>query len=98
MKEKLSNKYVLFAIIIGSFLSILVLSGNFRATLARRQAIRDTQKELEKVDSEIDKLKSQLASLDTTPHVHEDLVRRELGYIKPGEKEIRFVQSIPKPK
>jgi cell division protein FtsB len=96
--DKLKNKYVLIGLVAALFFGVLIFNDSFRATFARRRAIQETQRELEKVEMEIDKMKSQLASLDTTPHVHEDLVRRELGYIKPGEKEIRFIQSAPKAK
>jgi cell division protein FtsB len=98
IKDWLKNKYVLFALIAASFFSILIFNGNLRATLARRKAIRETQKELDRVEQDIEQMKFQLASLESKPHTQEDLVRRELGYLKPGEKEIRFIQPNTKKK
>ena len=93
MRDRLKNKYVLAALAAGLFFSVLILNSSFRSTLTRRRAIRQTQEELGRIQTEIDKMKTQLAAIDTVPHAHEDLVRRELGYIKPGEKEIRFING-----
>lgn len=91
MREKLKNKYVLAGLAAAVFFSLLLLNDSFRSTFRRKHAIEQTKEELAQVEAEIAKVKGQLAALDTAPQAHEDLVRKELGYIKPGEKEIRFV-------
>ncbi len=96
MREWLKNKYVLIGVAMAVFFSLLILNDSFRSTFSRKQAIRKTQEEMAKIDSEISKMKAKISSLENEPHAHEDLVRRELGYIKPGEKEVRFVQSPSK--
>lgn len=74
-------------------LASFILSGSFRPTLARRQSIRSSQKELEKLSQDAQKLRAEIDRLQAHSGSYEKLVRKELGYLRPGEKEVRFVNK-----
>ncbi len=72
--------------------SSFYFNSGLRKTLARRKEIRETHKMLEKVSGDIDRLRKDIKRLKEHPESYEIYVRRELGYLKPGEKEIRFIK------
>lgn len=76
-------------LVVGSFL----FNSGFRETIQRRKAIRDAQAELNSVQVQMAKLKEEIKFIKKNPRGYEELVRKELGYLKPGEKEIRFVNE-----
>ncbi len=86
-------------IIIG--LGILVLasflfSSGFRNTITRRKNIKALKNEMAGVAMEIEKVSFEIKELKSNPKAYEGLIRQELGYLKPGEREIRFVDPKTK--
>jgi cell division protein FtsB len=59
----------------------------------RNRMISDSQAELTSLSVQLTTLRQKIANLKTSPQIYEHLVRRELGYTRPGEKEIRFVKE-----
>src|SRR5436305_143335 len=93
MRERLKNRYVVFALIFAGVAAFLLFNAGFRSTVLRFQAIHSTQRDYARVSAEVDQLKSKISALENNGQAREDLVRRDLGYIRPGEKEIRFVPA-----
>ena len=89
MRVKIRRTWVwglLFALAITS----LLFNSGFKNTLARKKAIRQAERDLKTLTVEIESMKSRISRLENNPQAYEQLVRRELGYIRPGEKEVRF--------
>lgn len=94
VKEKLveRKKWVvagLLVITLGSFF----FSESFRNTLARRRALAKSEIELQDLAKETDLIRKKLSRLESDNKSYEELVRKELGYMRPGEKEVRFVEK-----
>lgn len=70
-----------------------VLSDSFRQVIGRRRAIHATQAELRDVEAKALDTRERLSRLQNDPDAYEHLVRRELGYMRPGEKEARFLNK-----
>ncbi len=98
MRDRLKNRTVIIVVIAAGLVGFLLFNGSFRSTVSRFRAIRTVEKDYAKVSADVEKLKSKITSLENNPGSREDLVRRDLGYIRPGEKEIRFVPSSAKEK
>lgn len=77
------------AIVLLSFL----LSHSFRQLVGNRSAIRRTTAELTRTDAELAVARDKLSRLQTDPAAYDQLVRQELGYLRPGEKEVRFLKK-----
>jgi len=88
------KKLTLILSAIGLLFILILFNSSFRLTIARHRAIRNTQAELEKVSHESHHLRNEIAKLDHATE-QENMVRRDLGYIRPGEKEVRFLNSSP---
>lgn len=71
----------------------LLFSEGFRKTVVRRHAISKTSAEYEALSTEVDALKKKIARLENDPSAVEEYVRKDLGYLRPGEKEIRFIDN-----
>lgn len=71
--------------------SSFLLSESFRHTLSRKKSLREAEKQIASLTDEINRVKTDLSRLDKEPASYETLVRRELGYLRPGEKEIKFL-------
>ncbi len=83
-------------IIIGGCVLVLLsflLSDSVRHTFTRKRAIRAAEAELARLTQEAEEARQQITNLETNPKATERLVRKELGYLKPGEKEVRFVNK-----
>jgi cell division protein FtsB len=76
-------------VVIASFL----LSDSVWRTFANRRAIRDKTLELQRLTLEAASLRTSINQLQTHPDTYEKLVRKELNYVRPGEKEVRFVKK-----
>lgn len=98
MRGKLSPRTIVIALLAAGFVGFLLFNESFRNTLLRTRAIRSTQKELTKVSSDVEQMKSKIAALENNPQSREDLVRKDLGYLRPGEKEVRFYSPSKKEK
>ncbi len=79
----------------GVFVLILtfLFSDGVRHTFSRRRAINAAEKELARLNQEAQQTREKINRLETNPDSYEQLVRKELGYLKPGEKEVRFVNK-----
>jgi len=90
-------KHSRMAIVMGGILLLVILflafNQSFHATIARRKAIRKIKSEIETVDHDIKKIKEKTGLIKDNPQVTEEVVRTELGYIKSGEKDIRFINK-----
>jgi cell division protein FtsB len=49
------------------------------------------QKEMDKLGLEISDTRRKIEDLEKNPRAYETLVREELNYLRPGEKEVRFI-------
>ena len=87
------KKYWIYATVALAVVLSFVLSDSFRQVIVRRRAIRAAQFELRATDEQIIDARARLSRLQSDPTAYEDLVRRELGYLRPGEKEIRFLKK-----
>ena len=66
-------------------------SESFRETMARRRALHRAEAELDRLNKDVADARSQVQRVESDPSAREELVRRELGYLRPGEKEVRFL-------
>lgn len=83
-------------IVIGGVIAVVLsfaLSESFRNTIARKHAIRQSQAELDQLNQQIELTRQKTAQLETNPASYETLVRQDLGYLRPGEKEVRFLKK-----
>jgi hypothetical protein len=48
---------------------------------------------LAQVTKDVEKMRRQIVQVEANPHLREQLVRKELGYLRPGEKEVRFLKT-----
>lgn len=70
-----------------------VFSDSFWNTISRRRALQKMDREYEHVSSEVELARAKLTNLENNPGAYEQLVRKELGYLRPGEKEVRFLDK-----
>jgi cell division protein FtsB len=87
------NKVWLYTTIAVAVVLSFVLSDSFRQVISRRRSIRATEAELRQVESQVTDVRERLTRLQTDPSAYENLVRQELGYLRPGEKEARFLKK-----
>ena len=87
------KKYWIYATITLAVVLSFVLSDSFRQVVLRRRALRSAELEIQKIDQQSADARTRLSRLQTDPSAYEDLVRRELGYLRPGEKEVRFLKK-----
>lgn len=76
-------------IILASFL----FSDSVWRTFANKRTIRERTRELERLNQEAASLHASIDHLQTRPETYEHLVRKELNYLRAGEKEVRFVKK-----
>lgn len=84
-----------FWIVAGVSLAIVlsfVLNDSFRKAVSRRIEVRRHEAELAALTDEANVVRRKIADLQR-PTAYEELVRRDLGYLRPGEKEVRFVKK-----
>ena len=91
----MNRKTLILALAALLLLVSLFFSDSLKNTIHRRQTLKRTIKESEDIQRKTDDVKQQLADIREHPESHEDLVRRDLGYIRRGEKEIRFIKAPP---
>ena len=84
------KKYWLLFLFLALGVASLVVDGGVRTTLSRRRELRQAQNELRLIEGKIRRMEQKLAQLENHPETYENLIRSELGYIRPGEKEIRI--------
>jgi len=74
-------------------LASFAFNDSLRAAFSRQRMISDSQREFDALSLQLASLRQKISHLKSTPASYEYLVRRELGYVRPGEKEIRFVKE-----
>ena len=67
-----------------------LLSDSVRHTLSRKRAIRAAEQELARLTQEAEQARQEISRLESDPKATERMGRKELGYLRPGEKEVRF--------
>ena len=87
----LKRHWLLF--LIGFLMMSLLFNRSFRTTLSRRKAIRQSGKEVQALGYEVHALREKIDHLQTDPSAYEEEVRKDLGYVRPGEKEVRFLKT-----
>lgn len=70
-----------------------LLSESVRQTFSRRRAIHAAEAELARLTHEAEQARQNINKIENDPKATERLVRKELGYMRPGEKEARFVNK-----
>ncbi len=74
-------------------LASFAFNDSLRAAFNRRRMISEAQAELDALSVQLAATRQRISNLKASPQSYEQLVRRELGYTRPGEKEIRFVKE-----
>ena len=88
----MKRRLIIVGVLLAVLLSFLVSDG-FRQVVSRRRAIRETQEELRRTEAEIELARARLRRLQSDSSAYEQLVREELGYLRPGEKEARILKK-----
>lgn len=73
-------------------ISSFVFSASFRNTILRTLEIRRAKAELVRLDQDIATAQRRVKTIEQNAASYEILVRSDLGYLRPGEKEVRFVR------
>ena len=95
MKTALNWKWILLGLfILGLFLS----SEGSRSYWKRKRHLKELQAKLELARAENKSLALEIQRLENDPRAIEQIARRDLGMIQPGEIEYRFVSESPAPK
>lgn len=75
----------------GAFLTVLLLGNQgFRALVSNWMALRQLEGEIAGLKAEEERLQGRIEAVRSDDLVLERTVRKELGYLKPGEIEYRF--------
>ena len=93
LRNKKVWKKILIVGIIFSVFAFLFGNKNFRAFIALKKDIKRIEKKTEDLKKENEKLKDELKEAKENPQYIENLARKELGMIKPGETIYKFIQS-----
>ncbi len=62
-------------------------------TLSRKATLRKMEKELGSLTNEVADAREKITKLENDPKQYDQLVRKELNYLRPGEKEVRIVDD-----
>lgn len=81
-----------WTLIVGVFLIVasFFLNESFKSYMNRKKNIQKAKAEIQSLTEQNEALRKKLLRLKEHPKEYENLVRSELGYLRPGEKEIRF--------
>ncbi|OGR94367.1 MAG: hypothetical protein A2902_02220 [Elusimicrobia bacterium RIFCSPLOWO2_01_FULL_64_13] len=83
-----SGKWLLIA---AAALGILFSSENIRSFWQKRRTLKELERKLEATRSANRKLTMEIHRYQNDPGTIEEIARRELGLIRPGEIEYRFL-------
>ncbi len=90
-KKIFKNRVVLFLVI--CFFLFLFGNSKFRRVVIGYIRVNKMKKELVKLEEENERLKQQLNIVKEDPFYIEEIARKELGLLKPGEIEYRFIKK-----
>jgi cell division protein FtsB len=82
--------------LVGLVLASFAFSDSLHKMITRRRSIARAQAELKEVSQRVVSAREDISSLHANSQAYEPLVRKELGYLRPGEKEIRFSKDNSK--
>ncbi len=93
MAEKISKRTanIVIALVILGILIFLFGNRNFRAVIILGERIEGLKKDIEKLKAHNVRLEDELRQIKENPEYFEDLARKKLGMIKPGEKKYKLV-------
>lgn len=93
MAEKVSKRTIniIVALVILGILVFLFGNRNFRAVIILGERIERLKKDIEKLNENNVRLEDELRQIKENPEYFENLARKKLGMIKPGEKKYKFV-------
>jgi cell division protein FtsB len=90
--NKRIQRKILFLIIIIGVLIFLFANKNFQTLLILNKEIAGLRQRIEGLNEENKRLEEELEAAKNDPEYIENLARRELGLIKPGETKYKFIQ------
>jgi cell division protein FtsB len=79
-------------------LNVLVGTRGLPAVLEARRQLTDASDALEQVRQENARLRAEIQRLRTDPAAIEELARRDLGLVRPGEKVFIIREAAPAPR
>ena len=82
---------IVVALIILLALIFLLSNKNFRSVVILNERMKKLQNEIEELKASNAKLEEELKQMKENPEYFEDLARKKLGMIKPGEKKYKLV-------
>ena len=85
---RLNWKWIVFIFIVVLF---LFSNQSFRTYWQKKRYLAKLERNLKEIRLENKKLKMEIHRIETDPRIIEQHARRELGLIKPGEIEYRFI-------
>ena len=93
MAEKINKRTlnIIIALIILFVLIFLLSNKNFRSVVILNERIKKLKKEIEELKAGNARLEEELRQMKENPEYFEDLARKKLGMIKPGEKKYKLV-------
>jgi cell division protein FtsB len=93
MEEKISKKNlnIIAGIIILAILVFLFGNRNFHSVLILREKLDKLNMEISKLKQDNTRLEEELRMVKESPEYFEDLARKKLGMIKPGETKYKIV-------
>src|SRR5688572_18130817 len=90
---KQNAKYWFIGAVFVTILLSLFFNDHFNQTRKHKKALSRGEQELARLAAEVNAMEKKVAELQSNPHTYESLVRKELGYLRPGEREVRFIDS-----
>ncbi len=88
----MNKSWIIAGICLAVILSF-VLSDGFRQFISNRSTIHHMRAELDQTEASLTTAREKVSRLQSDPAAYERLVRQELGYLRPGEKEVRFLKK-----
>lgn len=87
---KKNTEKIIFRSVIGVLFLLLIVNQGFRRLLKTILEIRSKKYQIAQLSQENEYLKKEIYRLKTDEEYRERMVRKELGYIRPGEREYRI--------
>lgn len=92
------TKQTIYIIIAVAVLTFMFSSRRFRNLVSRKLEQVRLNKEIKELVFENARLRKEIYMIENDDAYTEHLIRRDLGYLKPGEYEYRFKKEEGKPK
>ena len=82
---------IIIALVILVVVIFLLSNKNFRSVVILNERIEKLKKSIEELEADNARLEEELRQMRENPEYYEDLARKKLGMIKPGEKKYKLV-------